>query len=512
MPAGAVDGDLILSPCEVYHPGDDKSYPGDCGTLVVSENRRAANARLIALPISRIRATGENPLEPIFWLEGGPGHANEAIYASDGLLARHDFVVVGYRGAEGQVVLECPEIGEAVDSVTDGILSSEMHDALAHAAADCGSRLTAGGIDLDGYSMNQVVEDVEAARVGLGYDRINLFGNSYGTRLQMIYQWRYPENLHRVLMVAVNPPGRFIWDPADNEDLLQRYSDLCAADAYCSARTTDLLATMKQVSQNMPEQWMGISVDPVAVRFLTAVCLVESMQSPEEPVPMTGPAAVDMWLDAAEGDASGMALVSALTPMMLSELFTWGHFLAMGASAQDYIEPGRDYQAELAAPNALIGAPFSQFLLGPISGWPATTDQSDMEIPDSDVETLLVSGSLDGSTPMRYARDELLPHLANGHHVVVRDQGHTESFWHSQPQARARLLNAFFDSGRVDDSLFEYQPPIFEADTTWGGLARTLLAVVAGLVAVIGALIAVVVRRFLNRPNRQHVAIVGAVA
>ena len=66
VPAGAVDGDLILSPCEVYHPGDDKSYPGDCGTLVVSENRRAANARLIALPISRIRATGENPLEPIF--------------------------------------------------------------------------------------------------------------------------------------------------------------------------------------------------------------------------------------------------------------------------------------------------------------------------------------------------------------------------------------------------------------------------------------------------------------
>jgi pimeloyl-ACP methyl ester carboxylesterase len=500
VPPDAVAGDLILNPCQVYHPGDDKEYPGDCGTLIVPENPHSSSSRLIALPVSRIRATGDAPLEPIFWLEGGPGHANEAIYPSDGLLERHDFVVVGYRGAEGQVVLQCPEIGEAIGSLTEGILSAGTQVALGRAAGDCGRRLTASGVDLDGYSMNQVIEDVEAARVGLGYERIHLFGNSYGTRLQMIYQWRYPDNLHRVLMVAVNPPGRFVWEPEDNEALLKRYSDLCAADAYCSARTPDLLATIRQVWDNMPEQWMGLSVDSAMVRLITSVTLFESNQSLEEPFPMIAPAGVDMWLDAAEGDASGMALVSQLGPLMLSSLFTWGHFLAMGSSAQDYIDPSRDYQTELSAPGALVGAPFSQFLLGPISGWPASSDQSPSQVQDSDIETLLVSGALDGSTPMRYARDEVLPHLTNGHHVVVQGQGHTESFWYSQPKARVRLLNAFFDTGEIDESLFENQPVLFDVETSFGGLARTLLFAVGGIAALTAILVAVVIRLFLNRP------------
>jgi hypothetical protein len=36
---------------------------------------------------------------------------------------------------------------------------------------------------------------------------------------------------------------------------------------------------------------------------------VESIQ-PDAPVPLSGPAAIDLWLDAAEGDYSGMAMIS----------------------------------------------------------------------------------------------------------------------------------------------------------------------------------------------------------
>ena len=34
------------------------------------------------------------------------------------------------------------------------------------------------GIDLDGYTMLEVVEDVEAVRRALGYEKINLFSDS----------------------------------------------------------------------------------------------------------------------------------------------------------------------------------------------------------------------------------------------------------------------------------------------------------------------------------------------
>jgi pimeloyl-ACP methyl ester carboxylesterase len=495
VPPDARAGDLTLAPCQVYLEGDDRDYDADCGTLVVAENRNKPDSRLIALPVWRIKATSADPLQPIFWLEGGPGHANEAIYPSDGLLERHDFVVVGYRGAEGQVVLECPEVGDAIDATTDNLLGEASLAAYGRSAADCGTRLGAEGIDLDGYSMNQVVEDVETVRVALGYDRINLYGNSYGTRLQMIYQWRYPHNVHRVAMVAVNPPGHFIWDPVDTEKLLGRYAALCAEDVYCSGRTTDLIATMKDVARAMPKSWLGISIDPVTVRFITFVSLMESMQDPGEPVPMNGPAVIDLWLDAAEGDASGMALVSLLTPFMLSELFTWGHFLAMGASAPDYLDPKRDYPAELSLANDIIGAPFSLFNWGFIQGWPAISDQSYGVVQDSDIETLLISGELDGSTPPRYARDELLPRLKNGDQVIIKGQGHTETFWNSQAQARARLLNTFFASGEIDDSLYRDQALVFDVDKSWSGMAKMLLALVVGIGAILGFIVVVIVRK-----------------
>ena len=232
VPTGAKSGDLTMAPCEVYLEGDDRHYPGDCGTLVVPENRANPDSRMIALPVTRIKATGNDVLEPIFWFEGGPGNPNITLYPSDGLIQRHDFVMVGYRGIDGQVVLECPEIGTAIRSISDGYTSDGGLASLGRGAADCGERIQSEGIDLDGYSMNQTIDDAEAARTALGYGRVNLYGNSYGTRLQMLYQWRYPQSIHRVLMVAVNPPGRFIWDPVVTEELLSQYGALCAKDEH----------------------------------------------------------------------------------------------------------------------------------------------------------------------------------------------------------------------------------------------------------------------------------------
>ena len=56
-----------------------------------------------------------------------------------------------------------------------------------------------------GYSLPQRVDDLEAARKALGYDRVDLVSESAGTRTAMIYAWRYPKSVHRSVMVAVNP-------------------------------------------------------------------------------------------------------------------------------------------------------------------------------------------------------------------------------------------------------------------------------------------------------------------
>ena len=65
-----------------------------------------------------------------------------------------------------------------------------------------------------------------------------------------------------------------------------------------------------------------------------------------------------------------------------------------------------------------------------VDAWPDSSDNKLYNrVRDSEVETLLVGGALDFSTPPQVAARELLPHLPNGKQVVLPNLGHTEDFW-----------------------------------------------------------------------------------
>ena len=112
VPKGAHAGELSLHPCN--YATEKGSYAADCGTLVVPENRADPQSRLIAVPVTRIRAKSEHPAEPIFRLEGGPGKTNMKFSAASRFAGDHDVVLVGYRGADGSSVLDCPEVESAL--------------------------------------------------------------------------------------------------------------------------------------------------------------------------------------------------------------------------------------------------------------------------------------------------------------------------------------------------------------------------------------------------------------
>src|SRR5512134_269824 len=112
VPEGAQAGDLVgLKDCEYQPSGSKAKYAAECGTLVVPENWDKADSRLIALPVVHFPARGANPAEPIFVLRGGPGESN--LFSGtppDWILKNHDVVNVGYRGVDGTVTLDCPEV------------------------------------------------------------------------------------------------------------------------------------------------------------------------------------------------------------------------------------------------------------------------------------------------------------------------------------------------------------------------------------------------------------------
>ena len=505
VPAGAKAGDLVGMDACTYETGDVE-FAAECGILAVPENRSDPNSRLIALPVMRIAATGSNPTEPIFWLNGGPGQSNMRFSHPDDLdtlIEGHDFVMVGYRGANGQVLLDCPEISESLRNPPGDLLSEASLENYGAAAAQCAQRLQSEDVDLAGYTMTETIDDMEAARNALGYDHINLLGVSYGTRLAMIYEWMYPDILFRVVILAVKTPGHFVWDAEVIDVQIGDYSDLCARDAHCRDRTNNLVETMRHLSQEMPNRWLLAPIDSDTVKLFTFIMFQESIRPPGDPIGVYGPAAVDMWLAAAEGDASGMALASLARNIFLPNFFTWGHLLAMGGSSGEYSDPARDFQAEFDSPDSILGSPMSLLAWSMGKGWPANLIPEEyLQLRPTDVETLLQSGSVDFSTPPLGA-DELMPYLGNGHRVLLEEFGHGNTFWNSQTEARTRLLTAFYDSGTVDDSLYNYQSLVFDVGGGWPGLAKTLMGIALLVIVFLITLVLFIVWLVRRRRIRQ---------
>jgi pimeloyl-ACP methyl ester carboxylesterase len=473
VPPGAEAGDLFLHPCPLKLEGVE--YAADCGTLVVPEVRGDPASRLIALPVRRIHSPASDPAEPVFLLDGGPGASNMAKTPEPWLLENHDFVNVGYRGVDGTPRLDCPVFAEAVRGFGGDLLSVESLDAIGEAAAACAESLQADGVDLAGYSIPEVVEDMEAARAGFGYGRIHLLSESYGTRVAQVYAYRHPQSLLRSAMIGVNPPGHFLWLPRDVDEQVEYYADLCRKDAGCAARLPDLAGTMRNVNQNMPRSWLGVPIDPGKVRLIAFALLYHRT---------TAPMVFDAYAAAAEGDSSGLALMSLSYDFIMPNMMVWGEFLAIGYSADS--EPGRPYRADLAAPGSILGSPMAELIWGSAADYwpPIVTDDESRTLQPTDVETLLISGSIDFSTPARFAEQELLPMLHNGRHVVIAEQGHTEDFWSYQSGAAERLLTSFYDTGTADDSLYAYLPMDFHPPVSFPQLAKIALG--AGLLLILG--------------------------
>jgi RND superfamily putative drug exporter len=480
VPAGAKAGDLTLHPCSY---GTEKGrYAADCGTLVVPENRADRQSRLIALPVKRIRAKSDHPAEPIFRLEGGPGISNMHFAKASRIAEEHDVVLVGYRGVDGSVRLDCPEVESALAHSTN-VLGEKSLRAYADAFRSCADRLTANGVDLAGYGLSQQVEDLEAARKALGYDRIDLLSESAGTRTALIYAWRHPESIQRSVMIGVNPPGHFLWDAKTTDEQIARYAALCKKDESCGKRTDDLAATLRQTAADMPDRWLFLPIDKGNARV---VSLMGLMESTSEAAPASAPMILDAWLSAAEGDASGLWFASLAGDLLFPKLFAWGQYAAAGSldaqAAREVFSSARPEQGWN------LGDAATTFVWGGgrlADAWPVAPDAEEVSrMRPSKVETLLIGGELDLSTPPQNATRELLPYLPNGRQVVLPGFGHTISFWEEQPEAGTRLIGAFFDTGRVDDSLYTQQRVDFTPSVTPGMIAKIAAGSIIGLAAL----------------------------
>jgi len=442
------------------------------GHIIMPENWSDEHSNLIELPFKIIRSKSQTPAEPVFWLSGGPGMSNLTYQPPAELLAERDVVMIGYRGGDGMTRLNCDEFLdlEGKQGLFNEGAIAQMKDNVSACLAEWKNQ----GLDINCYTMIDVVDDMEYARKVLGYARINLLSGSYGTRLAQIFAYRYPESLHRSVMVSVNPPGHFVWPPEMIDQQIEYYSELWAKDPVYSQKTDDLASLVKRTIRNLPEKWLFFNIDPDNVRFATFNGLYHT----------SGAGSVfDVYIAADNGDPSGMAVVSLMADLQLKMMdVAWGDMLAKPFG--DY-DPSINYAEEMNLNDYIIGSPGSQlFAVYPI--WPIQTkDTLYRESQICQTEILLLSGNIDFSTPAEFARDELLPYLPNGKQYIFSNYGHTGDIMYRDPEAFSLAITSFFNTGVADVAGFEKRTVDFKPALRFPLLAKVLISLPFALILLI---------------------------
>ena len=494
VPDGAQAGELTgMEACDYQPAGSRTKYAAECGTLTVPENREVAGSRLIALPVVRIPTSEQNLAQPVFYLQGGPGQSNLSWAPPDWLLADHDVVFVGYRGIDGTVRLSCPEVDRLLKKhVGKDLLSEQARAEYLTATKQCAASHQAAGVDLLGYTIPAVIEDLEAARNALGYDRINLLSESYGTRVAQIYAYLHPEKLHRLVLIGVNTPGHFIYDRAVFDEMIGYISELCAQDATCSSRTSDFAQTMYEVNHNMPKRWLFFNIDPDTIRLGTQFMF---MSNPSMPM------IIDIYLAAGEGDASGLAMGNLMTAFAPIDQQIFGDLVTKGGTTD--LEMYRGIES-VRLGDSIMGAPLAEWVWPLAEEWPLELiPQNLREFQESDVEMLLVNGSVDFSTPAN-ALEEAKPYFHKAQMVLLPEFSHIGDVMNMQPKAFERLITSYYETGVADSSLYVYEPLSFEPGISLTVIAKLLVAAMVILPALVILGCVLMVRRIRKRKSIKN--------
>ena len=206
-----------------------------CGKYEVFEDRATRIGRKIALNIVLLPATNPKPApDPLFYLAGGPGGAATG-YATQsfmaGLRRNRDVVLVDQRGTGESNLLNCPARASRED------MRGHFADPLpVEWVKACRVELEKIA-DLTLYTTSIAMDDLDEVRAALGYDRINVYGGSYGSTAALVYLRQHPTRVRSVAMFGVAPPAAKIplsFSKGVQDSMNRLYAD-CAADRICNA-------------------------------------------------------------------------------------------------------------------------------------------------------------------------------------------------------------------------------------------------------------------------------------
>jgi pimeloyl-ACP methyl ester carboxylesterase len=187
------------------------------GMMFVPVNRSDKKSAVIGIEVYRFKASGKaNPgTHPIFFLHGGPSFAGlERSLERLGifeerwlpLLDVSDVVVVGQRGigsSKPNTIIETTMNFPLDREVTE----EEVAETLRKVCEREKAFWEAQGLDLSGLTVIEAAADVNDVRKVLGYEKVIIWGGSFGSHWGMAVMRYYPEIVERAILRGMEGPN-----------------------------------------------------------------------------------------------------------------------------------------------------------------------------------------------------------------------------------------------------------------------------------------------------------------
>jgi pimeloyl-ACP methyl ester carboxylesterase len=442
---------LTWAPCGTTPAGTAAGV--ECATADLPMDYDDPAAGRVQIAVSRVPATDPAARVGSLVLNfGGPGGAtNEVLQALGdqlfpGLSARFDLIGFDPRGTGAS----SPAIDCRADQETQGIYSVPVPTPLdidvdayvAKAQGYVDACLAANGEILAHVSTANVARDMDALRAGLGLERLDYLGFSYGTFLGATYASLFPDRYRSMVLDGALDAEEYVNDPmsalaaqtAAFELALARFAEACAVDQVaCSGfgGTDPILAYDRLVAaaEAAPIPAPGFAADPRPVggdeiRIATSSLLYAKQ--------LWGLLAAAL-ADAAAGDGSAIrAIVDDTYGRQPDGSSSPGgdRYFTIGAAEQRYpqgdlgVYLDRGAESWASFPHFWSNSGYAEisYALWPVHDEDAFAGPFD--VPASSPTPLVIGTTYDPATPYAGAL-RLVADLGNARLLTMEGDGHT---------------------------------------------------------------------------------------
>lgn len=417
---GQTQRTVVLKTCRLK----GVSHDALCGTVDVFEDRQKKSGRVIHLNVAVVPALAPTPEpDPLFILAGGPGQAavelgGEVMPAVEQVLRHRDIVLVDQRGTGKSNPLDCKDD-------KDRTLAERLKPTADH--SDLKKCLAGYDADVRLYTTPIAMDDLDQVRAALGYDRINLWGGSYGTRAALVYLRRHGAHARTAVLDGVAPPGMYL--PASLGPDAQRSMDLvfrgCSEDPACEKAFPELKSRFQALLERLEKtpakpqlaDPLTGKVQPLEIgRSAFASTLRGELYLPEATVLM--PYTIDR---ATHDDFAPFVAQAAMLSNGFAKSMSVGMFFSVMCAEDAPFVTASDLER---SKDTFVGTALGKDMMDVCAFWPRGEVPKNYGEPvKSDVPTLLLSGELDPVTPPEHA-EAVSKTLSHSLHLVVPGVGH----------------------------------------------------------------------------------------